>query len=476
MSKQKKQSIDAAELARQDDFARRVFEINDEHFSKTGAQRLALTHSYGCQQNVSDGEKLDGQLARMGYGFTDNPDLADIIIYNTCAVREHAEDRVFGNVGALKHNKRRKPELIIGVCGCMMQQEHVSEKIRNHYPYVDLVFGTYASHKLPELVYTCMTSGKRVMDIEEQEGYLPEGLPVRRSGSLKAWLPVMYGCNNFCSYCVVPYVRGRERSRDSKAVIEEARTLVREGFKEITLLGQNVNSYGKGVQGEMSFAQLLREINAIDGDFRIRFMTSHPKDATEELFLAIAESEKVERHIHLPVQCASDRVLRMMNRGYTAQQYLEKIALAKELINGVSFTSDIIVGFPGETYDDFKQTLSLVQTVRYDALFTFIYSKRVGTKAQQLEDPVPYKQKTEWFAELLQVQSEIGKQRYREQVGKTVRVLAEGQGRSGEGWLTGKTEHAVACEFLAPPDYVGRFATVKVTDAQNWSLIGELTE
>lgn len=476
MSKPTQHILDPAELALQDDFARRVFDINEEYFHRTGKQRLALTHSYGCQQNVSDGEKLDGQLARMGYGFTDNPDEADIIIYNTCAVREHAEDRVFGNIGALKHNKRRNPDLIIGVCGCMMQQEHVAEKIRKHYPYVDIIFGTYASHKLPELVYTCMTSGERVLDISEQEGYLPEGLPVRRSGTLKAWLPVMYGCNNFCSYCVVPYVRGRERSRESGAIIEEARSLVNEGFKEIMLLGQNVNSYGKGTPGELTFAQLLREINAIDGDFRIRFMTSHPKDATEELFQAIADCKKVERHIHLPVQCASDRILNMMNRSYTAQQYLEKIELARSIIGDVSFTSDIIVGFPGETYEDFKETLALIKKVRYDALFTFIYSKRVGTRAEKLDDPISHKEKTEWFAELLQVQAEIGKQRYREQIGKRVRVLAEGQGKSGEGYLSGKTEHAIACEFKAGPEYMGQFADIVVTDVQNWSLIGELVK
>ncbi len=476
MNKQPQHIRDTADLALQDDFARRVFDINDDYFHKTGKQRLALTHSYGCQQNVSDGEKLDGQLARMGYGFTDNPDEADIIIYNTCAVREHAEDRVFGNVGALKHNKRRNPDMIIGVCGCMMQQEHVAEKIRRHYPYVDLVFGTYAAHKLPELVFTCMTDGRRVVDITEQEGYLPEGLPVRRSGTLKAWLPVMYGCNNFCSYCVVPYVRGRERSRESSAVLEEARQLISQGYKEITLLGQNVNSYGRGSAGELTFAELLRKVNAIDGDFRIRFMTSHPKDATKELFLAIADCEKVERHIHLPVQCASDRILKEMNRGYTAAQYLEKVRMAREIITDVSFTSDIIVGFPGETYEDFKQTLALVETVRYDALFTFIYSKRARTRAETMDDPIPYKQKSEWFSELLQLQSEIGKGRYREQVGKTVRVLCEGQGRTGEGYLTGKTEHAIACEVMAPPEYTGRFVTAVVTDVQNWSLIGKLAE
>ncbi|MFA9381110.1 MAG: tRNA (N6-isopentenyl adenosine(37)-C2)-methylthiotransferase MiaB [Acetanaerobacterium sp.] len=476
MNMQAQHIVDAAELERQDGLARRVFDINEGHFQKTGAQRLAFTHSYGCQQNVSDGEKLDGQLARMGYGFTDNADEADIIIFNTCAVREHAEDRVFGNIGALKHNKLRNPDMIIGVCGCMMQQEHVTEKIRAHYPFVDLVFGTYAVHKLPELVLACLTGTKHVVDVMEHEGYIAEGVPVRRSGSLKAWLPVMYGCNNFCSYCVVPYVRGRERSRASDVIIQEARELVSQGFREITLLGQNVNSYGNGVSDERSFAQLLREINAIDGDFRIRFMTSHPKDATGELFSAIADCEKVERHIHLPVQSASDRILKQMNRGYTAAQYLERIRLAKEIIDGVTFTSDIIVGFPGETYEDFKQTLALIEQVRYDALFTFIYSKRIGTRAAGMDDPVSHKQKTEWFSELLQVQAKIGRERYREQIGKTVRVLAETQGRSGEGYLSGRTEHSIMCEFKAPLEYLGRFVTVKVTNAQNWSLVGDVAD
>ncbi len=474
MKKHNTQAVSAEELARQDEFARRVFEINEEHFTKTGVQRLALTHSYGCQQNVSDGERLSGQLARMGYGFTQDADEADFILYNTCAVREHAEDRIFGNVGELKHNKRRKPDMLIAVCGCMMQQEQVAEKIRKHYPYVDLIFGTYAGHRLPELIYTCLTKRKPVVDITERQGVLAEGLPVRRDTQVKAWLPIMYGCDNFCSFCIVPYVRGRERSRLSADILTEARELVGAGYKEMMLLGQNVNSYGKGLEGELSFAGLLREVNAIEGDFRVRFMTSHPKDATEELFRAIADSPKIERHIHLPVQSGSDRILSDMNRRYTSGQYLEKISLARGIIKDVSFTSDIIVGFPGETEKDFLETLELVKTVGYDALYTFIYSRRTGTRAAELPDPVSHKEKTGWFAELLKVQNEVARARNRARIGKTVRVLAETQGRSGEGALSGKTEHAVNCEFTAPAQRMGTFVDVRVTGAENWSLMGEM--
>ncbi|SDM91182.1 tRNA (N6-isopentenyl adenosine(37)-C2)-methylthiotransferase MiaB [Acetanaerobacterium elongatum] len=468
-------AIDDTALEEQRRFASLVFDINEAYFSQTGRHRLALTHSYGCQQNVADGEKLNGQLAEMGYGFTDNADEADIIIYNTCAVREHAEDRVYGNLGALKHNKRRKPNMLIGVCGCMTQQEHVAEKIKKSYPYVDMVFGTYAIHKLPEMVYGTLLNRKRVFDLEERQNYITEGLPVRHDGTLKAWLPVMYGCNNFCTYCIVPYVRGRERSRSSETIIAEAKQLVESGFKEIMLLGQNVNSYGNTTPGELSFAELLKRINAIEGDFRIKFMTSHPKDATAELFNAIAQSEKVERHIHLPVQCGSNRILKLMNRGYTAEKYLETIELARQTIKDAAFTSDIIVGFPGETYEDFKETLALLDKVRYDALFTFIYSSRQGTRAAEMEDPVPYKDKTEWFAELLKVQSKIAVEQYQKKIGSVVRVLAEAKGKT-EGSLSGKTEHGTTCEFPAHEQLLGSFVNVKVTDAQNWSLVGEIQQ
>lgn len=462
-------------LAGQRRFARLVFDINEEYFVQTGRQRLALTHSYGCQQNVADGEKLNGQLAEMGYGFTDNAEDADIIIYNTCAVREHAEDRVYGNLGALKHNKRRKPDMLIGICGCMTQQEHVAEKIKKSYPFVDMVFGTYAIHKLPEMVFGALTGQNHVVDLEERQNYITEGLPVRHDGTLKAWLPVMYGCNNFCTYCIVPYVRGRERSRNSETIIAEAAQIVQSGFKEITLLGQNVNSYGNTTPGEISFAELLKRINAIEGDFRIKFMTSHPKDATPELFNAIAESEKVERHIHLPVQCGSNRILKLMNRGYTAENYLETIELARQTVKDAAFTSDIIVGFPGETYEDFQQTLALLEKVRYDALFTFIYSSRKGTRAAEMEDPVSYKMKTEWFAELLKVQSKIAGEQYQKKIGSVVRVLAEAKGKT-EGCLSGKTGHGMACEFPASEQVLGSFVNIKVTDAQNWSLIGEVQQ
>ncbi|MFZ2539903.1 MAG: tRNA (N6-isopentenyl adenosine(37)-C2)-methylthiotransferase MiaB, partial [Oscillospiraceae bacterium] len=311
---------------------------------------LAHVHSYGCQQNVSDGEKIKGLLAIMGYTFCDTPDEADIVIYNTCAVRENAEDRVFGNIGELKHNKERNPEMIIGLCGCMMQQEHISQKIKKSYPQVDIVFGTHVLTKLPQMIYNTLTSHKRQFDISDKDIQIVENIPIVRDKTFaKANLPIMYGCNNFCTYCIVPYVRGRERSRKSADIITEFKSLVADGFKEITLLGQNVNSYGKGLDEDINFSKLLRVLNQIEGEFRIRFMSSHPKDATFELIDAIADCDKVCKHFHLPIQSGSNRVLSLMNRKYTTESYQKLIEYARKRIPDIAFTSDIIVGFPSET-------------------------------------------------------------------------------------------------------------------------------
>ncbi|MEG0542256.1 MAG: tRNA (N6-isopentenyl adenosine(37)-C2)-methylthiotransferase MiaB, partial [Angelakisella sp.] len=360
---------------------------------------LAYVHSYGCQQSVADGEKLKGLLAEMGYGFTDNKDDADFVLYNTCAVRENAEQRVFGNVGALVHHKRRKPHMIIGLSGCMTEQQHIADKLRRSYPHVDLVMGTNAFSQLPQMVYEKLVHNKRFIKSDDSAQNLPveEGIPTRRDGTIKAWVPVMYGCDNFCSYCIVPYVRGRERSRESGAILNEIAGLVAEGYKEITLLGQNVNSYGKGLSEEINFAGLLRQINNISGDFIIRFMTSHPKDCTRELIDAMADCKKVARHLHLPVQCGSNRILSEMNRRYTTEQYYELIDYARQRMPDIDLSSDIIVGFPGETYEDFAQTLALIKQVAYTTLYTFIYSRRSGTKAESFPDPIPYDQKSAWF-------------------------------------------------------------------------------
>lgn len=456
-------------------FIDKVHEFNKNYEAGTGRKKLALVHTYGCQQNVSDSEKLMGMLAEMGYGFTENPDEADLALFNTCAVREHAELRVFGNVGALKAQKKRDPSMIIGLCGCMMQQQHIADKIRKNYPYVDLVFGTHVLQKFPELLYRAINSNKRVVDIEDSEGVIAEGLPVRREGGIKAWLPVMYGCNNFCSYCIVPYVRGRERSRLPETVLNEAKELVSEGYKDITLLGQNVNSYGRDLEGGYPFAKLLREINAIDGEFRIRFMTSHPKDATDGLFDAMAECDKVSAHLHLPFQAGSDRVLRAMNRGYTKEQYIALARKAKEKIPGLVLTSDIIVGFPGETYEEFLETVDVIKRVEFDSLYTFIYSKRKGTPAEKLEDPASHEEKVRWFKELLEAQEAISQKKLDANVGKTLRILVEAKGKT-PGSLTGRTDGNVIVDFIGPDELIGCFTNVNITSATNLILIGRLTE
>ncbi|WP_083386289.1 tRNA (N6-isopentenyl adenosine(37)-C2)-methylthiotransferase MiaB [Merdimmobilis hominis] len=460
-----------ADPARQERYMDRVCSFLSQ---RCDTPPLALVHSFGCQQNSSDTEKLKGMLARMGYGFTDRPEEARLVLFNTCAVRENAEDRVLGNVGALKAYKAANPELIIALCGCMMQQPHMAEKVKKSYPYVDLVFGTHVAHMFPELLYTCLSEGKRVFNLSEESAPMAEGLPVLRDNDLKAWLPIMNGCDNFCSYCIVPYVRGREKSRPSKEIIREATELVAAGYKEITLLGQNVNSYGKGLEEQINFAGLLHQVNAIPGDFRIRFMTSHPKDCTHELIDAIAACKKVCNHIHLPVQCGNNRVLREMNRHYTVEEYLELAAYAHQKMPDVTFTSDIIVGFPGESYEEFQDTLELVRKMRFSALYTFIYSRRSGTRAAQMPDPVSGEEKGRWFQELLDLQEKIGLEEHEAMVGGVYRVLVDGVGKTGEGYLTGRTESNVIVDFKAPKEIIGQFVQVRVTKARNWLVLGEL--
>ena len=458
--------VPAEEMALQREYMLKVAELN----LKRDLPPVAHVHSFGCQQNVSDGEKIKGMLSEMGYGFTDDPDRADLVLFNTCAVRENAEDRVFGNLGALKHAKRSNPDILIGVCGCMAQQEHIAERIRKSFPYVDMVFGTHVLHTLPQLVYNALTIRKRQFSIAECDGVIAEGIPLRRESGLKASIPIMYGCNNFCTYCIVPYVRGRERSRAYEDVVAEARAAIENGAKELLLLGQNVNSYGK--DSGTSFAELLRGINAIEGEFKICYMSSHPKDATRELIDTIAECEKVTRHFHLPVQSGSTRILKQMNRRYTREDYLSLVGYIREKIPDAALTSDIIVGFPGETYEDFCETLSLVRQVGFDSLFTFIYSPRKGTRAAQLPDPISAQEKGLWFRELLDVQQQAGDNAYRRYIGKTLRVLCEGTGRTREGCLTGKTWQDVIVDFDGDKSLIGSFVDVEITDALSWALLG----
>ena len=402
---QKNVFVSQEELNVQKDFSEKVHSILSARFPDGNPK--AFIHTYGCQGNVADSEHIKGMLVEMGYELCEKVEDADLILYNTCAIREHAEDRVFGNVGALKKLKSEKPHLIIALCGCMMQQSHIAEKIKKSYPFVSLVFGTHVVHKLPELLSKTLTGGKRVFCIDESDGVIAEGLPYSRDSGENAWISIMYGCNNFCSYCIVPYVRGRERSRNPEVILTEAKQLIAEGYKKITLLGQNVNSYGKGCDFNVNFAELIRRFDAIEGDYTFDFMTSHPRDCSFELIDVLSESKHFCGHLHLPVQSGNNRILKEMNRHYTREHYLELVNYAKKKIPGVDLTTDIIVGFPGETYEEFLDTVSLVKDVKYGSMFTFIYSARKGTPAAEMPDPYSKEEKTKWFMELLKVQEEI---------------------------------------------------------------------
>ena len=404
-----------------------------------GKQLRAYTHTFGCQQNEADTERIRGMLHEMGYCMTDRPEDADFILYNTCAVREHAEDRAFGNIGALSHLKKQRPDVVIALCGCMAQQEKNVEKIKKSYPQVSLMFGTHALWRFPSLLYRVLNEKKRVFDIGGEDD-IAEGLPVLRAQGPKAWLSIMYGCNNFCTYCIVPYVRGRERSRRPEEIEKELRDLVAAGYKEITLLGQNVNSYGKDLGLDIDFADLLRRLNAVPGDFWLRFMTSHPKDASPRLFDAMAQCEKVAKQLHLPFQSGSDEILRRMNRRYTADEYRALIADARAKMPDITLSSDIIVGFPGETEEDFEQTLQLVEDVRFDLLFTFLYSPRSGTPAASYEDNATPQEKQQRFERLLKAQDAIVAERQAVYQGKTVRLLVDGTAKGPDYPFTARTE------------------------------------
>ncbi len=462
-------AVSAEEMHKQKEYTQLVRAIVEQRFADAPK---AFVHTYGCQGNVSDGERLKGMLEEMGYLMSDELEGADLVLYNTCAIREHAEDRVFGNVGALKAMKNSNREMKILLCGCMMQQEWVVEKIKKSYPFVDIVFGTHVIHRLPEFLYMSLRGGKKIREYPDCDGVIAEELPVHRDSDFKAWIPIMYGCNNFCTYCIVPYVRGRERSRDPKVIIEEAKQLISQGYKEITLLGQNVNSYGKHPDYGMNFASLLRELNSIEGDFIIRFMTSHPKDCTFELLDTMAECKKIAKHLHLPFQSGSNRVLGEMNRRYTREKYLELLNYAYKVMPELSVTSDVIVGFPGETYDEFKETVSLVEEAKFTSMYTFIFSSREGTKASKMPDPVSREEKGRWFRELLDSQEKIAAKRTASMVGKTYRVLCESVSKGG--LIEGRTEGNIIIEFPADKSVIGSFREVTVTESLTWILRGEL--
>ena len=435
---------------------------------------LALVDTYGCQQNEADSERIRGLLEEMGYAFTDAEAEADVIVINTCAVREHAEMRVLGNVGALVHTKRKKPDQIICLCGCAMQEPHMAEKIRKSFRHVDLVFGPHVLWKFPQFLFEVLTRRKRVFSTAPSDGNIAEGLPVVRQGKLKAWVSIMYGCNNFCSYCIVPYVRGRERSRDPQRILDEVRGLVEDGYKDITLLGQNVNSYGKDLPEPWDFADLLRELDKIDGDYLIRFMSSQPKDAGYKLFDTMAQSRHVAHQLHLPVQSGCDRVLRAMNRPYDRAKYLDLIGYARKVMPDLVLTSDVIIGFPGETEAEAMETVDLVRQVEFDALFTFIFSPRPGTPAARMDDPVPRAEKQKWFDMLCNTQNEISARLHARYVGRTLRVLVDGETDDARWPLSARTAGGRLVHLVGSRDALGQYRNVRITDSNTWALFGEM--
>ena len=460
-----------AELQRQRDFEKKIKAMHD---SRNAAPK-ALVDTFGCQQNVADSQHILGMLEAMGFTFTDRAEEADLIVLNTCAIRDHAEKRVFGNLGALTHTKKAHPEQIICLCGCMAQRPEVAEKVRKSYRHVDLVFGPQALWKFPELLMRVYTRRGRVFSVDDEHGRIAEGMPVVREGSIRAWVSIMYGCNNFCSYCIVPYVRGRERSREPEKILSEVRELVQAGYKEITLLGQNVNSYGKDLDTDWDFADLLSAIDEIEGDYLIRFMSSQPKDAGCKLFDTMARCTHVAKQLHLPVQSGCDRVLRAMNRPYDRAKYLDLIAYARKVMPELVLTSDVIIGFPGETEAEAMETVELVKEVEFDALFTFIFSPRPGTPAAKLDDPVPRAEKQVWFDRLCQVQNEISARRHAAYVGKTLRVLVDGETDDSRWPLSGRTAGGRLVHLTGDKGAIGTYRYVTVTDSNTWALFGELT-
>ncbi len=462
--------IPQEQLARQREFEEKIRALHEGR----AAPLLAMVDTFGCQQNVADSQHIMGMLEAMGFGFTDDPARAAVVVLNTCAIRDHAEKRVYGTLGALTHTKKADPEQIICLCGCMAQRPEVAEKVRQSYRHVDLVFGPQALWKFPELLYNVYTQRRRVFSVADEHGAIAEGMPVVREGRTRAWVSIMYGCNNFCSYCIVPYVRGRERSRDPEQIIAEVRQLVADGFKEITLLGQNVNSYGKDLDTPYDFADLLAALDAIDGDYLIRFMSSQPKDATHKLFDVMARSRHVARQLHLPVQSGCDRVLRAMNRPYDRAKYLELITYARKVMPELVLTSDVIIGFPGETEAEAMETVALVEQVRFDALFTFIFSPRPGTPAARMDDPVPREEKQKWFDRLCDTQNRISEELHAAYVGRTLRCLVDGESGDARWPLTARTAGGRLVHLVGDKSAIGAYHDVKITDSNTWALFGEL--
>ena len=443
---------------------------------KITKQKKYSIETYGCQMNEHDSEKISWILENMGYNKTDDNNQPDLIIYNTCAIRENAELKVYGKVGALKKLKRINPDLIIGICGCMMQREDVREIITTKHKHVDLIFGTHNIHKLPQLVKNHLQTGETIVDIVEDTREIVEDINFNRTYSYKAYVNIMYGCNNFCTYCVVPYTRGRELSRDPENIIEEIKSLAKTGCKEITLLGQNVNSYGNTLGYEYSFPKLLREINEIDGIERIRFMTSHPKDLSDELIDSYASLDKVSNHLHLPIQSGSNKVLKEMNRKYTREDYLLIVDKLRKAVPNISITTDIIVGFPGETEEDFLETLSLVKEVEFDSAYSFLYSMRDGTRAAKMDEQIEYKVKHDRFQRLSDAMNEISLRKNEELIGQTVKVLVEDVSKNNPNVLTGRSEEFKIVHFEGKESLIGCIVDIKIENVTTFTLTGTIIE
>lgn len=463
------------EPERQKYFIGKCREIVERKKRELGRELTFYDQTFGCQMNFKDSEKLNGILEEVGYVKAES-EKADFVYYNTCTVRENANIRVYGRLGTLKNYKKKNPEMIIAMCGCMMQEEEEVKKVQETYRFVDVVFGTHNIYKLAELLYECLVTKKRVFDIWEKAEGIIEDLPSDRKISFKAGVNIMYGCNNFCSYCIVPYVRGRERSRKPEDIVAEVEKLAKEGVIEIMLLGQNVNSYGKNLEEPVTFAQLLRMVEKVEGIERIRFMTSHPKDLSDELIEVLAESKKVCRHLHLPVQSGSSRILKLMNRRYTKESYLALVDKLRKAVPDLSLTTDIIVGFPGETEEDLQETIDIVKKARYDSAFTFIYSKRSGTPAAQMEDQVPEEVVHDRFDRLLKVVNEVAKEQNAKLQGKTELVLVEGIDEKDETMVTGRLSNNNVVHFKADASVIGKIVPVVLEEAKGFYYIGRLSE
>ena len=469
--------MEKIDISKQLEYIEKVKEINE------GKELKYFIMTMGCQLNENDSEKISGMLEEMNYKKTDNIKEADIVVFNTCCVRENAEEKLFGKVGEVKKQKEEKGTLI-AIGGCMMQEKHIVEKIKQSYPYVDILFGTHTFQNIPEDLYKSLEENRKIRDIIDIDGNIVEGLPIRRNDNVKASVTIMNGCNNFCTFCIVPYVRGRERSREPRDIIEEVRNLAKQGYKEITLLGQNVNSYLRvererkipfeEYEGVNSFATLLRAVNKIEGIEKIRFVSPHPKDFTDDVIEAIRDCDKVAKMIHLPLQAGSTRILKKMNRVHTKEQFIDLANKIKDAIPGVAFSTDIIVGFPGETEEDFEDTLDVVRKVRFDQVFMFIYSRRVGTVADKMEDQIPEEIKHKRFDRLKELVESQVPENNAKFVGTTQRLLVEGTSKNNDNMLTGRTDSNKVVIFEGDKSLIGNVANVKVTEDHMWYLQGEL--